>query len=137
VRRDRSISLGFGRRVFHNKKHLEDNFYGEWEIGTYTNSWRVTERNSIIIGSQDEVDSIEELNKKLERVRFGRISSIEISNNVDVIIKFNNEIILEVLAVSDSDDEIFHIFGPENFYIEYSINRSWIIGRSNVPWNPK
>ena len=129
----RSLSLGFGNQV-HRKTKLIDKFYGEWEIGTYLVAWRVIQGGRVVCGSQDAADSIEELNLALRRIEFGRFASLRQLTELDVRVEFDNDVAVDFLATISDEDECFHIFCPENIYIEFSLRGAWKIGQSDKPW---
>lgn len=134
IGRGRSLSIGFGERVFHGKSNMPDDFYGEWEIGTYTASWRVVQKDIILCGSQDVVDEDAELDQLLNTILLGRVAAITNIGKLDIRVDMDNGIHIDFLGCSTEDDEMFHIFGPENLYIEYSVKEAWKIGKSNKPW---
>ena len=134
VGRSRSLSVGFGNKVPHSKSMTVDSFYGEWEIGTYSSAWRVTDKGRIICGSSDVVDSVDELDERLQRIEFGSILGIETFSRFDIRVTLAHEICIDFICVSVEDDEIFHIFGPEKFFTEYTFAEGWKTGRSDVPW---
>lgn len=134
VGRSRSLSIGFGGKRLHGKANQPDNFYGEWEIGTYTASWRIVQEERILCGSQDVVDSLSELDQILNTIQFGRIVAIKVLGKLDICVEMDSGIHIDFLGCISEDDEIFHVFGPDNLYIEYSIKETWKIGKSNKPW---
>ena len=130
VGRMRSLSLGFGKKIPHGKARLVDDFYGEWEIGTYLAAWRVVHDGRILCGSQDIVDSVPELDERLSKIKFGRIKTISVFSKFDIRINFDGEKYLDFLGSGSDDDELFHIFCPESMHIEYSISGGWKIGKT-------
>jgi hypothetical protein len=130
VWRPRSLSLGFGEKVYHGNPKLVDDFYGEWEIGTYYCAWRVIKDNRILCGSSDAVDSLDELDAALKRIDFGCIRSLTQPTQFDVRVLFDTGIAVEFLATTSDDDESFHIFCPQNISVEFSIQEGWTIGKS-------
>jgi len=133
VGRHRSLSLGFGEKVFHTKP-MKDPFYGEWEIGTYSAPWRVIQDNLLVCGSLEDVESIDELDAQIQIIEFGNISSVEMISCFDLRVILENNTYVEFLQVATGEDELVHIFGPNSLYCEYAINAGWKIGRSDVPW---
>lgn len=133
VGRMRSLSLGFGSEVRSTIK-LNEKVYREWEIGTYRSAWRVVRGGTILCGSQDLVDSIEELNLELDRIDLGRFSSLQQIGDLDVRIAFDSGITVDFLATMSDEDECFHIFGPGEVFIEFSLQGGWKKGPANKPW---
>jgi hypothetical protein len=132
VGRMRSLSIGFGDKIPHGKSRLADDFYGEWEIGTYSAAWRVVHKETILCGSQDIVDSLSELDERLSKIVFGRIKEISSISKFDIRVYFDGETCLDFLGAASEEDELFHIFCPGNLYVEYSISGGWKIGKSNA-----
>ena len=130
----RSLSFGFGERVFHNNPKLEYDYYGEWEIGTYYCAWRIMKADKILCGVSDTVDSIEELNRNIQSIEFGAFTSLSNLSNIDVRLETDSGIIVDFLPTIRDEDEYFHIFGPNNVYIELSPGGVWSVGRSDTPW---
>ncbi len=135
VWRSRSLSLGFGEKVYHGNSRLVDPFYGEWEIGTFYSAWRVIYEKSILCGSTDTCDSLDELDAKIKRIEFGRIESLKQPTAFDVCARFDTGITVEFLGTFSDGDESFHIFGPEKLHIMFSIPDGWLIGRSDPPFS--
>ena len=128
----KSLSMGFGEKIYHNNNKLEDAYYGEWEIGTYYCAWRVIKGDKIMCGASDPTESIEELNRDINRIKFGSIVSIAKLTSFDVRVEFDNEIVVDFLPTISDQDELFHIFCPDNLYIELSFEGKWLIGKSNA-----
>lgn len=134
VGRGRSLSVGFGDKVPHSKPKTADPFYGEWEIGTYSSAWRIIREGRVVCGSSDLVDSIDELDGRLQAIQLGAVVAIEALSQFDIRVKLDNGVLIDFICASAEDDEMFHIFGPENLYIEYTCPDGWKVGRSNAPW---
>jgi hypothetical protein len=135
VWRPRTLSLGFGDKVYHGNPKLVDTFYGEWEIGTFYCAWRVTQQDRILCGSTDAVDSLDELDAALKRIDFGCIQSLTQPTQFDVRAEFDTGIAVEFLATTSDDDECFHIYCPQSICVTFSIQEGWTIGRSDKPMN--
>jgi len=133
VGRGRSLSLGFGEKI-RRATAISDGVYGEWEIGTYYGSWRVIHDGKILCGSRDAADSIEDLNVALSRIRFGRFANLRQLTDWDVRVELDNGVMIDFLAEVSDDDEVFHIFCPENRCVQFSIVGGWKTGPSNMPW---
>jgi hypothetical protein len=128
----KSLTLGFGKKVYHGKK-LVDDFYGEWEIQTYCYAWRVIKNGKILCGSRDAVDHVDELTAVLKRIKFGRIILLEKLTNFDVRIVFDTGIAVDFLAAVSDKDEGLVIFCPEHKVIEFTVGSGWEIVPSNKP----
>lgn len=133
----KSLSIGFGEKIYHNKPKLIDKFYREWEVGTYNCAWRIMKDDLILVGSTDVANTIEELDAKVNSIHFGYIVSIEQPLPVDVRIEISSRIYVDFLATTSRLDEYFHIFCPNNVYIDLSRNGKWTIDRSDTPFTRK
>lgn len=123
--RGRSLSIGFGGKVHHDRKNLVDDYYGEWEVGTYNAAWRVVDGDVILCGSQEVVDTLSELEERFRCIKLGRIDSISMNSKFDIWIVFEDGKRVEILGLASDDDEIFHIFSPNGLYVTYSILDGW------------
>lgn len=131
VGRMRSLSLGFGKEIPQSNPRLIDAFYGEWEIGTYTATWRIVHDGAILCGSQDVVENLAELDQRLSQIEIGRIKMIETTSKFDVCVNFEGGLSIDFLGATSENDEIFHVFCPSNTYLEYSIAGGWKKGVSS------
>lgn len=132
IGRMRSLSLGFGGAIPH-KTPVGQAIYGEWEVGTYRSAWRIVQRGRILCGSQDVVDSIEDLNLELGRIEIGRFVALRQFTDLDVRVECNDGMFIDFLAAI-SDDECFHIFCPGQRYVEFTAGSGWKVGVSDKPW---
>jgi len=126
--------MGFGEKVAHSKPKTEDPFYGEWEVGSYSSAWRIVREGRVVCGSSDVVDSIKDLDERLQAITLGSVMLVETLSLLDIRVKLDNGVFIDFICASKEDDEMFHIFGPENLYVEYACPDGWRIGKSNVPW---
>jgi len=132
----KSLKLGFGKKVYHGKKLIDD-FYGEWEITTYCYAWRVIKNGKILCGSSDAVDHVNELTAVLKRIKFGRIISLEQLSNFDVQVGFDTGVVVDFLATVSDEDEGIVIFSPERKAIKFTVGSGWKTGPSDKPWPEK
>jgi hypothetical protein len=133
VWRHKSLTLGFGERIFHGNSKLIDNFWGEWEIRTYCNSWRVIKDQKVICGSNDTVDSIEELDAALGQIAFGRILSLtQEASGIDIRARFDTGIIVDFLTTISEDDETVSIFCPGKICVTFSPAEGWLIENRRI-----
>ena len=136
VWRGRSLHLGFGERIPHGDPQLIDEFYGEWEIGTYHCAWRVIAQGKVLCGRQDVVDSIDELNQALNEISIGRFASLVQLTPLDVRVEFDNGLAVDFLSTVSDGDACFHIFfGAENLCVQFTADRGWEIGDFDKPWD--
>ncbi len=124
--------------MYHGNPKLTDSYYGEWEIGTYYCAWRVVKDGRILCGSDDSVESADELNTLLKQIEFGAIQSIEQVGSLDIHVGFDTGIMIDFLAStsdgSDSDECLGIIHGPTHRAAEFTVNNGWRIGASNSSW---
>jgi len=118
----------------HAKPKAVDTFYGERELGTYSSAWRVIREGQVVCGSSDVVDSIDELDERLQAIDLGAVLAIEMLSQFDIRVALERDVRIDFMSASAEDDELFHIFGPDNLYVEYTCPRGWRVGQSNAPW---
>jgi hypothetical protein len=132
----KALHLGFGERMYHGNPKLVDAYYGEWEIGTYYCAWRVIKDAKILCGSDDAVESVDELDASLKQIELGAVLSIEQLGNLDVRVELDTGAAIEFLATtSDEADECFGINnGVSHQLVEFTVGSGWTMGASNLPW---
>ena len=124
----KSLSLGFGKKVFHNNPKLDSPYFGEWEIGTYNTAWRILQDDKILLGKTDSFD-YPEMDAKLEKIKFGEIISINELSKFDVRVEMTNNMFIDFFGTISYSDEIFHIFCPDKHCIELFSNGRWGIDK--------
>jgi hypothetical protein len=129
---NRSLSIGFGEKVFHQKKRSKDSFYGQWELGSYYPSWRLIKNDRILVGAHD-LESVADIKLNLIELLQGRLINLEIWKTFNITLYFDDEIIIEFFPATNEEDELFHIFCPENKYIELNSYGKVRIMQSNAP----
>lgn len=107
--------------------------YRAWELGTYNCAWRIIKHGAVICGSRDASEPAE-LNDVIQTIEFGKFISVRKLSEFDVRVELDIAIVDFLLDFSD-DDESFHIFCPENLYIEFSARQGWKVGPSDRPLN--
>lgn len=125
VGRARSLSLGFGKKIPHGRDRMVDRFDAEWELGTYTATWRIVRAEKILCGSHEVVDSLAELNECVGRLKIGRIGAVSMISKFDIRVALDNDMHIDFLGAGSGDDEIFHVFCPDGQYLAYSITCGW------------
>ena len=70
-------------------------------------------------------------------MKFGKISTIINLNYFDVRVEFDSGLLVDFLPAMSDEDEYFHIFCPENIYVQFSPGAKWEMGKSDVPWKVK
>ena len=120
-----SLSLGFGQKKYHNDQRLITDFYCEWEIGTYYRSWRIFDKNTLFYGGND-VNDFDDSNVILNQIDFGSVVSLKNQpTDFDVRVHFDSGISIDFLTTIRDDDEIFHIFCPNDSYIAFTVGKGW------------
>ena len=132
--RPRSLSLGFGELVPDKKSQQTGIVYAEWEVRTYYWAWRVVKGGRVLCGSQEIVDSIDELRQALNRIDLGGFSSLRQVGDMDVRVELDNGYAVDFLATISDENECFHIFCPESICIVFSPAGGWQTGPSDRPW---
>lgn len=127
---DRSLFLRFGKNI-QIESVLGSHVHGMWEIGTYRGVWRVICDGSIICGSKNAVDSIEDLRNAISQINFGQFVAIHKLSEFDVRFEFSNKVFVDILCAFEDDDELLHTFFPNDIVISFSIANGWAIERSD------
>ena len=126
------LKLGFGDKVYHFRTSRIDNYSGEWELGTYNSEWQIVRGNTTLLKRADRSGSLDAELQKIELGSFVRFEHGE--NRVSVLL--DNGITIDFFSVVD-DDEFFHVFLPQYYYIQFSPRNDLAFGKSNVPWEPQ
>jgi len=134
VGRMRSLSLGFGNEGRVSK--ISKTVYKEWR-SNILQCLESCSRGIVLCGSQDVVDSIDELNLSLGRIGLGRFMSLRQFSDLDVRIEFDSGVAVDFLATTSDDDECLHIFCPGERCIEFSVRGGWKAGPSDRRWPEK
>jgi len=129
----KSLSLGFGEKTYHNDPRLNDDYYGEWEAGSFYCAWRIMRGGNILYGADDSVEYLEKLNA--DAIDMGKLISLEQLSDIDMRLKFDSGIVVDFFATVSDTDEYFHIFCPDHIYVELAAGGKWSIGESNKPFN--
>lgn len=130
---DGSVRFGFGAL---RTEPLRQSFVSRaaWELGTYYRSWRLCRQSSILCGGLDALDSIDGCQHELDCQDFGFFHGIVHLSAFDLRVLFSDDLCLDVFGCIGTDDEIFHLFCPDNWVITYSNGKGWLQGPSNKPW---
>lgn len=129
----RSISLGFGDEST-GATRRRNRHYRLWELGTYSGDWRLIHGASVLLARSNSSDA-GELDAGLESLHLGRFVGVQQLSNSAVRVNLDNGLSMELVGDASNDDEYFHVFCPENIYIEFSRD-GWRVGRSDAPWTP-
>jgi hypothetical protein len=136
VSKPKALHFGFGEKIYHGNPKLADEYYGEWEIGTYYCGWRVSKDGKILCGSDDLVESPNEMDAALNRIEFGALNLIQQLSNFDVRVGFDTGVVVDFLATtSDEADACLEIICESSHRAaEFTVGSGWIVGDSNSPW---
>lgn len=128
----RSLSIGFGRMI-KSKDDRKKFDYAEWDVGSYRSFWRILDGNRILFLKDAEHD-VNSLNEAVNGIEFGNLLGFEMLTPIDVRLKFDSGVQIDFIAAIQDEDEYFHVFCPENKYIELAPGGIWTIGKSNMSW---
>ena len=128
----KGFELGFGEKVFHDNPNLVDTYFGEWEIGSYWSAWRILQDDKILLGKND-VEDIPQMNKKLKKIKFGEVISINQLSKFDIRVEMTNNMFIDFFGTFSFSDGIFHIFCADNHCIEFFSNGRWAINKRDKP----
>lgn len=124
---DGTFRLCFGAEVTSKRGVV----HGEWEIGTYNSAWRLASNTKIIVGSQDCFESQAEIEATMRGIQLGCFRSMVQDSPLDHSIHFDSGIVMEVLGTTACDDEVLHVFMPNNRYMEFTIKHGWTAKPAN------
>jgi hypothetical protein len=122
------VELGIGSFVTMNWGESlpsdQDGFvYGEWYMWLYCCGWRIEQTHSIIVGSYDSPAVIEESIQNLEGKK---VISVELSPNLgDLVLTFENELVLKVFNESSQAASAWMLFTPEKHVIKAGPGSLW------------
>ena len=134
IANDRSLFLGFGE-LGGIEPVKQEQYHGTWDIGTYRSSWRIGRGKQLICGSKDVADSVDKLRAKINQLNLGRCTAIHHLTYFDVRIQFDSDAFVDILATFSDDDEVLHIFFPQNVVVVFTIPTGWDTAPTNKPWN--
>ena len=121
-RKGGGLALGFGQKVFHDKRRLIDPFYGEWEIGNFLGAWRIRRGDSILFGSLDFISTTDDsLLPQLDGTSFQGLRQI---GRFDFEVKLGFEMCADYFSVG-GDEDVIHIFGPNELVAGYRVGCGW------------
>lgn len=127
VGNDLSLFLGFGGIVFVRNPRGEAP-HGKWEIGSYRSAWRMIEHQNIVCGSKEAIESVEELRQQLVKLDGAKCLKIVMLTAFDVRVEFDKGLCVDFLGAFGDDDEIFHVFLPQDRVVSYSLQGGWVLG---------
>jgi hypothetical protein len=127
----RNLSIGLGKKIQNDCKNSRVEYYGEWEIGTYSAAWRIIKGGEFISGSKKLFDNADIETQSLIPLFDETLLSITELNEYDIGLKFSGNLFVDFLNCSN-DDEFLHILNTDgNFWILY-FSGQWICGKSPI-----
>jgi hypothetical protein len=117
--RNGDISFGLGKEIKHGNAKLRDNFYGEWEVGSFHHNWKVM-RCGV------EFSEVLMKEKLIGNLILGeKLISINVIKKTQVEVKISNEVTFEFGSSDDLEDESFHVFCPDKTVWVYTPIIGW------------
>ena len=108
------LTIDFGQDLLIRIKTnhgIEEFKRGEWHLWTYICAWRLDIKGIPIIGSEDERKKIA---KEIVKLENKELVNIEILNEAfDIVLKFENEIVLLLFSFSVKEFEHWKLYTPE------------------------
>jgi hypothetical protein len=133
VGRMSSLSVGFGERIPHGKPRMVDDFYGEWELGTYSAKWNISSGEEILCSNHNiSGKDLIELDEKVNKLPLGKIRAIEFVSKSFVLVRLDGDIHIDFIVQDEEDDEneeFFHVFCPNNVFVACSFRKGWIVDK--------
>jgi hypothetical protein len=132
VGNDLSLFLGFGG-IVSVKNPRGETLHGKWEIGSYRSAWRIIHNHSIICGSRELIDSVDELRQQLVKLDGVNCIKIGMLTEFDVRVVFDRELCVDFLGAFGDDDEVFHAFLPQDRVVSLSLQGGWVSQVASQP----
>ncbi|MDR3174018.1 MAG: hypothetical protein LBU19_07200, partial [Treponema sp.] len=131
INRYRNLSIGLGEKVKNNCKDSRVEYYGKWEIGTYSAAWRIIKGGEFISGSKMLFENTDIETQGLVPLFEETLLSITELNEYDIRLKFSGNLIVDFFNCS-SDDEFLHILNTDGSFWVLHFSGQWINGKSPV-----
>ena len=91
------------------------------------------ENQSIICGSKELIDSVDELRQQLVKLDGAKCVKIGMLTEFDVRVEFDRGLCVDFLGAFGDDDEVFHAFLPQGRVVSFSLQRGWVSQVANQP----
>lgn len=127
----KSISLGFGN-VAPLRFKEQHRRYRMWEMGTYAADWEIVDAEGIRLSKRSRHETAE-MDRLLQSIDLGRFVAVQQVSETSLRVELDNGLAVNISGDVEDDDEYFHVFCPEEMYIEFS-RAGWKVGRSDRPW---
>lgn len=114
------LQIGFGDKKYYKEPKLKNLFITEWELITLNCAWRCIENNYITCSS---FDSEEDSSLIIEGLLNNKLENIQQIKH-DVILEFENGLIIELLGQS-STEPVIEFYCPNEIYLELT-GGNWI-----------
>ena len=80
---------------------------------------------NVVVGSQDSVSSLEELEQRTDVLKDARFKAIKSLTPLDIRIVFDGDVFVDFCATL-RDDHVVHVFFPEDRYLEFATPGGWV-----------
>ena len=119
------LCLEFGERIPYNSPLLEDEFKGEWQLGSRGSDWGLFCNGETLATSELE---IEQLSPLLKRIEGTKVTQIRIFYPI-LLLNFDNQCCLLIKLNPDDlesqDLAAWELFTPNHRILEFYPNRTW------------
>jgi hypothetical protein len=119
------LCLEFGERIPYNSPLLEDEFKGEWQLGSRGSDWGLFCNGETLATSELE---IEQLSPLLKRIEGTKVTQIRIFYPI-LLLNFDNQFCLLIKLNPDDlesqDLAAWELFTPNHRILEFYPNGTW------------
>jgi len=123
-----NISIGVGEKLAHCNVRLRDEYYGEWEIGSYHSNWIFFDQDRPLYSGGDAKSVLMSVEKNIGLIILGRqILDIQTIDNFKVKVIASSGSSFVFNSSDDMDDESFHIFSPNGFSLGFNSSKGWML----------
>lgn len=120
------ISIGVGDKIKHGNAKLRDDYYGEWEIGTFHRNWVMLDQGAEVCSGSISVYDPTVTEKRIADKLLGeRIINIDRIDEIRILVECSNEIAFEFSSSNDIEDESFHVFCPDGMVWDFVPFTGW------------
>ena len=128
-RKDKSLFLGIGNRIYSTAENRCVSFYGEWEIGTYNSSWRIIKDNKICLASESDI--VKESYKEIVIDKIITLLQIQEITPFDLRFIFSDGLIIDFFNCYCDEDEMIHVLKNDGTWWEKDFCGIWHKGLSS------
>src|SRR5688572_18473034 len=107
------IVIGMGDLIEYDDAKLRGRHYAQWEIRSYSASWRIS-RNGITLAGSYDYDGGDALEQSLQLIGGKILQSVMLKDqSADAAFSFEGGFSIELFEVS-GDDPVWEMYGPES-----------------------